>query len=118
MSLTYIPVDALLPSMGKKFDEGKPEMWLLPKKALIKLAKVLSFGKEKYGAHNWRNGIAFSRLLSAALRHIFAYLDGESTDPETGYSHLAHAAVNLLFLLEQEETRPDLDDRYNPKSGV
>ena len=33
-------------------------------------------------------------------RHIFAWWGGEDKDPETGFSHLAHAACCLLFLME------------------
>ena len=40
--------------------------------------------------------------------------DGEDKDPESGLSHLAHAACCIMFLLEFEKTHPELDDRYKP----
>jgi hypothetical protein len=39
---------------GKKYDAGKPMMELIPPHAEIELAKVLTFGAEKYGPENWR----------------------------------------------------------------
>lgn len=97
---------------GLKYDNEKPDMSLLSSVAIVKVANVMTFGKRKYSANNWRGGIVFTRLIAASLRHIFAYLGGESVDPESGQSHLAHAVCCLMMLLEFETTRPDLDDRY------
>lgn len=97
---------------GKKFDSGKPPMSLLSGIAKRKIARVLDFGRQKYDAHNWRKGMAWSRLLDAAERHLDAYNMGEDLDPESGLSHLAHAACCLMFLLEYEDTHTELDDRY------
>lgn len=97
---------------GIKHDSDKPDMSLLSSIAMVKVAEVMSFGKKKYAAHNWRGGFAWSRPAAAALRHIFAWLGGENKDPETGLSHLAHASCCLMFLLEFESTRVELDDRF------
>jgi len=97
---------------GLKYDTEKPPMALMSGVALAELSKVLACGAAKYAADDWRGGIPYRRLLSATLRHVLAYNDGEDTDPETGLSHCAHAMCCLMFLLEQERTRPDLDDRY------
>jgi hypothetical protein len=97
---------------GKKFDGGKPRMELLSREALVQVAMVLTFGAQKYDAHNWRGGIHWSRVIGAAMRHLTAFNDGEDKDPESGLSHLAHAACCLMFLLEYEKTRKELDDRY------
>jgi hypothetical protein len=98
-------------SNGVKFDQHKPRLDLLDAHAIEQLAAVLTFGAQKYDAHNWRKGILKSRLIAAALRHIFAYMRGEDNDPESGLSHIAHAMCNLMFLLGSEH-RPELDDRY------
>lgn len=100
--------------LGIKHDSGKAGMSLLSRVALEETAKVLDFGKNKYAAHNWRNGFEWSRPLSAAMRHIMAFNDGEDKDPESGLSHLAHAACCIMFLLEFEKTHPELDDRWKP----
>ncbi len=97
---------------GIKHDQGKPDMSLLSNTALLKVAEVMSFGKNKYAAHNWRGGFAWSRLLAAAARHLYAFIGGEDKDPESGLSHLAHCACCLMFLLEFEDTKKELDDRY------
>jgi hypothetical protein len=95
-----------------KHDADKLPMHLLSTEALEQIAAVLQFGAEKYAAHNWRKGFVWSRPLSAALRHLLAFNAGEDRDPESNLSHLAHAACCIMFLLEFEKTRPELDDRY------
>lgn len=97
-----------------KHDQGKAPMSLLSREALEQIALVMEFGRQKYAAHNWRQGFTWSRPLSAALRHLMAFNDGEDKDPESGLSHLAHAACCIMFLLEFEKTHPELDDRWKP----
>lgn len=99
-----------------KYDDHKAPMSLLSSEALHQTAMVLAFGKQKYAAHNWRGGFEWSRPLSAALRHILAFQDGEDRDPESGLSHLAHAMCCLMFLLEFEKTHRELDDRWKPET--
>jgi hypothetical protein len=97
-----------------KFDDGKLPLHLLSTEAMNQTAAVLAFGAGKYAAHNWRKGFVWSRPLSAAMRHITAFNAGEDKDPESGLSHLAHAACCIMFLLEFEKTHKELDDRYKP----
>ena len=98
-----------------KFDTDKLPLNLLSTEAMNQTAAVLKFGAQKYAEHNWREGFAWSRPLAAAMRHITAFNDGEDRDPESGLSHLAHAACCIMFLLEFEKTHQHLDDRYKPK---
>jgi hypothetical protein len=102
---------------AEKFDNGKPPLSLLPYGPLEEIAKVLDFGAKKYGTHNWCKGMSWSRLSDAALRHIFAWVWGEECDQETGFSHLAHAACCLLFLLDYIQTISGTDDRWNGERG-
>jgi hypothetical protein len=95
-----------------KFDDAKPPMDLLPSDALLEISKVLAFGAKKYAPHNWRSGFAWSRLLAAALRHIHSFIDGQDNDPETGCSHLAHAACCLLFMITHVKQGLGNDDRW------
>jgi len=97
---------------GKKHDGGKPPMALLSGFALAEIAKVLEFGAKKYDPWNWRGGFKWSRLSSAVLRHIFSWLNGEDKDPETGLSHLSHAACGIIFLIDFEVNQLGEDDRY------
>ena len=99
------------PKAAMKHDSEKVRMDLLDPRAIDQLAQVLTFGAKKYEAHNWRRGISKSRLLGAALRHLFAYMGGQDNDPESGLSHVAHAMCCCMFLLGLEK-RTDLDDRW------
>lgn len=92
------------PINGSKHDSGKPLMGAVPPNALLAVAKVLTFGAEKYGRDNWRRvESADTRYMDAALRHINAYQRGETADPESGESHLAHAVCSLMFMIELQE---------------
>lgn len=97
-------------SEGVKFDSKKLRMDLIPSVALEELAKVLTYGAEKYDANNWTKGIDYSRLYAACLRHLLAYKSGQSTDAESGISHLSHALCNIVFLIWHSSNRPDLND--------
>lgn len=103
------------PTGGVKADSSKPQLELLPRRGLEEIAKVLTFGAHKYDRDNWRKGLEWSRCIGAAQRHLLAYANGETHDPETGLSHLAHAGCNILFVLEYERTHPELDDRPGQK---
>jgi hypothetical protein len=95
-----------------KHDEEKAIMALIPSEALFEIGKVYTFGAKKYSAHNWRGGFNYIRVASAALRHIYAWLSGEDKDPESGFSHLAHAVCCLMMLITFQITKTGTDDRY------
>lgn len=97
--------------VGIKHDLNKPQLELISPIALEELSKVLSFGSKKYSPWNWSKGIAYTRVLAGILRHTFAYIRGESKDPETGLSHIAHAMAGCMFILHYERFRPEFDDR-------
>lgn len=94
-----------------KHDHDKPRMDLLDPYAVEQLALVLGFGAKKYSAWNWTRGFQYSRLVGAALRHIFAFMRGEDLDSESGLSHLAHAMCCLMFLLSLTKRHPEFDNR-------
>lgn len=101
---------------GIKHDGEKLRLDLISVPALMRTARVLTFGAKKYNDHNWRGGFNWSRLYGAALRHLMAHMNGEDKDPETGLSHLDHAACCLMFLQEHEENRLGKDDRYKQET--
>ena len=85
---------------GKKFDQNKPRMSLLPKGALNAVIRVLEFGATKYQAYGWKHvPDAKTRYYDAMQRHIDAWWQGEQKDPETGEHHLAHAICCGMFLM-------------------
>jgi len=103
---------------GLKYDGNKVPLHLLPPDALWAIAEVLRFGAIKYttkegdGAWNWYEGIKWSRLFGACLRHLWQWWKGEERDLESELPHLAHAGCCLLFLLQLVlERRSQFDDR-------
>jgi len=111
----------LVESGGTKFDADKIRMELLPVDALRGIASIFTFGAKKYASWNWANGIQYSRLYGAMLRHLTAWYSGEENDPESGKSHLYHAGCCLMMLIDtQENLDKKLDDRpgfYREQKG-
>lgn len=97
---------------GLKLDQDKFKFSLLPWEPLMDVVRVMMFGEKKYAAHNWKKGIAVTRLIDAGMRHRTAFLLGDDNDPESGISHLAHSVCCDLFALWMIKFRPDMDDRY------
>lgn len=88
---------------GRKFDGGKPQYGLLPPLALRATVDVLTFGAEKYEPNNWKYvPDSKRRYFDAMQRHLWAYKEGETIDPESGLHHLAHAMCCLMFLYEHD----------------
>lgn len=110
----HYETDAPKEATGLKYDKEKPRMDLIDADFLEGLAKVLTFGSKKYAAHNWRGGIAVSRLIASSYRHLGAVNRGEDIDQESGLPHVYHLACCVMFLSSMLETRPDLDDRWKP----
>lgn len=91
-----------------KFDNNKPRMDLIEPEFLEGIAKVLTLGASKYAPDSWKTQVAEPerRYYAAALRHLVAWKKGKKTDPESGLSHLHHAACNLMFLAFFDEVCP------------
>lgn len=100
-----------------KDDNHKVDLSLLPPTALYQVARVMQYGAQKYSRDNWRSDktVTWCRTYSSIQRHIMAWLEGEDKDPETGESHVAHAAAQCLILLVNELEQPHMDDRYKEK---
>lgn len=91
---------------------NKLRLDLLPVAALCDVAAVMTYGATKYAERNWEQGAKPSgEYIACALRHILAYQGGEDIDPESRRPHLAHAATNLLFLLELTACQKVADNR-------
>jgi hypothetical protein len=98
-----------------KYDTGKARLDLLDPIAIEGLAKVLQFGADRYSDNNWRNGLKWSRIIAALLRHTFAIMRGEDVDPDSGLLHADHVMCNAMFLSNHFREHPELDDRYKAK---
>ena len=104
-----MPFNTLNNNPGRKNDQGKNRLDLIEPQFIEGVGEVLTFGAQKYEPNNWQNvEDPEDRYYAAALRHLMAWRKGETTDEESGLSHLKHAATNLMFLLHfetEQETR-------------
>ena len=90
----------------------KTPLGLIPSYAMEQTALVHKLGSEKYGPYNWRKtGVCASTYVNAILRHLNAWRDGETLDPESGISHLAHVACSCNILLDAGFCGTLQDDR-------
>ena len=87
---------------GIKYDKDKPLAGILLdfSRSLKAVVDVGTFGAKKYSRGNWlnvENGI--EKYTDAMVRH---FLDEAANhiDKESGLSHLAHLAWNILAVLE------------------
>lgn len=98
---------------GLKYDSEKPPLAYIPKAALWAEGEAFAYGAKKYEPFNYKNGLAVTRSLSASIRHILQFLDGEDYDSESGVNHLGCARANLAMALDTLANHPHLDDRFN-----
>lgn len=96
---------------GVKYDDGKVDLTLVPLIALEAEARALMFGEKKYGRYNYTQGFDSSRLTAAALRHLYAHVNGVDVDPESGLLHLGHARACLAMHLHCEQLGTLRDNR-------
>jgi len=90
----------------------KVPMWLLPPYALQQTAWVHKLGASKYQPYNWRDtGVCATTYISAIMRHLDAWRDGEDIDPESGVTHLAHIAASCNILMDAHKCGKLIDDR-------
>lgn len=85
---------------ARKHDGGKPRLDLLPVVPLEMVARVFEHGAARYGERDWERGMRYSRMYSAALRHLFAFWEGQNADEESLMFHVAHAAACCLCLCQ------------------
>lgn len=95
-----------------KDNRSKARVDLLPSAPLLAIAEVLSYGARKYKPHNFRHGLPWGDTYASMQRHLLAWNDGEDIDPESGLPHLAHAACQIIFLLEYAAKGTGTDDRW------
>lgn len=54
--------------------------------------KTINTGKD-----NWKLGLEPNKVLESLARHLFALMDGEEIDPESGLPHIGHLMCNAMF---------------------
>lgn len=99
--------------LGVKFDNQKPQWSLVPSTAMEEIVDVLTYGANKYSPDNWKYVDNHdTRYFNAAMRHIWAWRQGERFDEESHKSHLAHAACCLLFLMAFDHEEDHCDSPF------
>lgn len=94
---------------------GKLPLHLWPVTATALGSLGLLDGMLKYGRSNFRAvGIRASIYYDAASRHLNAWFEGESVDPDSGLPHLAHALACLAIIVDAEAAGKLNDDRMHP----
>lgn len=85
-------------SQEYKFDDGKLMMELIPPETFEAIARVLTYGANKYSPDSWKK-VDPKRYQGALLRHLTAYMkDPNGVDLESGLLHIDHLLCNAAFL--------------------
>lgn len=91
---------------------GKPPFSTVPAQVVAELGLAMMEGARKYGRHNYRvAGVRASVYVDAAMRHIFAWWEGEDVDPDSGLSHVTKAIASLSVLRDAQINGVCTDDR-------
>lgn len=107
-----------------KWDKHKARFDLLSPEFLEVMAHIMTTGAMKYGENTWQNvPDNVSRYTAALYRHLNAWHQNPKVmDEETGQSHLAHVAVNAMFLYwlqhhSEDKTEVDENDLFGGTYG-
>ncbi len=94
-----------------RYDEGKVRHDLIPGWAMEELAKVYTYGCNKYDDNNWWKGMKWSKIMGPLQRHYNKWKRGSQIDEESNCYHLAMVAWNAIALLCYEKNRIGTDNR-------
>jgi len=95
----------------QKSDVGKRRRSLLIQDFINEMVDVLEFGADKYDEWNWLKGSDWSRISDAMDRHMTEFNACDSFDKETNLHHMAHIAINAMFLYSFSQMGVGNDDR-------
>ena len=93
-------------------------MLQMPPVAIAAAAEAMSDGARKYGARNWRDSgykVQANVYISAALRHLYAWAEGEDFAEDSGVHHLGHVIACAAILLDAEACGALDDNRWKGK---
>jgi hypothetical protein len=126
--VTMAPLPPIGPSNAAPADDTnpkdrvgvtKPQLHLVPPAAMIHAAEAMRDGAAKYGPFNWRTKAVRSTVyVSAALRHLLAYLDGEDVSADAKVKHLGHVIACCGIVLDAEAVGNLIDDRPTPGTAA
>lgn len=84
----------------------------VPAPVIAEIGLAMLEGARKYRRHNYRAiGVRASVYVDAAMRHLTAWWEGESIDPDSGLSHLVKASACLVVLRDAQILDKMVDDR-------
>lgn len=91
---------------------SKPDLGLVSGTMIAHLAAALEDGAAKYGVANWRQIPVEARTyISAAMRHLLAWSDGEDWVPDSHGHHLGHALATIAIVLDAWACGTLIDNR-------
>ena len=95
-----------------RFGIKKPRVSSIPPIAILQCGMGMTNGVDKYGLFNWReHDVTASIYYDAAMRHLFAWYEGEKAASDSGVHHLGHAMACMAILLDAEHNGCLNDDR-------
>ncbi len=96
-------------------DDGKTLWSLIPADFMKELAELYTMGAVKYGPHQWRTGMDWSRCMSALERHWSAWKLGEEFCPIDRQHHLVSVVWNAIALWWYQKHGVGEDDRVDAR---
>lgn len=88
------PSPSVLPDSGERSEfttgavrdamTGKGSPSLIPIDALRAVSKRFEDGASKYGRDNWKKGIPLSRYVDSLYRHLWQYMEGDTSEDHGG----------------------------------
>jgi len=102
----------IVSATGGEKGQKQTQMGAVDPIALGIIGAVAGFGSGKYARYNFTKGYDWSLSYDAMQRHLMAWWTRQDNDPESGLSHLGHAAWHCLALMFFQRTGTGTDDRF------
>jgi len=95
-----------------KDTKDKPRLGYVYRSFLNAVTAVREFGAKKYQNPNTWRQVPMDDYYHALMRHVSAMMDARFNpesretliDAESGIRHAAHAACNLMYIIEEEDS--------------
>ena len=95
-----------------KDTKDKPRLGYVYRSFLNAVMAVREFGAKKYQNHNTWRQVPMDDYYHALMRHVSAMMDARFNpesretliDAESGIRHAAHAACDLMYIIEEEDS--------------
>lgn len=97
----------------------KVDLALIPPSSLVACALAMTDGAFKYDPFNWREEgkpVQARTYVSAAMRHLLKWFEGEEQSLDAGVHHLGHAMACCAILIDAQSMGQLVDNR--PRKGA